>query len=174
MAQLSQVRPLLDGFPWIFHHLSLSSFVIFLSYCWLFNVATSFVNGPLFNSPENLLHDSHKNLKNWFINSWCQSWHPSFGNWHLKKEKKGAHFDLNYISYFWINFQNSCACHVAFLNLSKLSKLLQLGWVQTNKITKTMWRLNCVWDTLYVLQKHKSHGYCYVTEVMLFYQYFLL
>ena len=41
---------------WIFHHSSsflmtlgpsLSAFVSFLSYRWLFNVATSFVNGPL-------------------------------------------------------------------------------------------------------------------------------
>ena len=29
---------------------SLSSFVIFLSYRWLFNVATSFVNGPLYHT----------------------------------------------------------------------------------------------------------------------------
>ena len=25
----------------------------------------------------------------------------------------GANFDLNYLSYFWINFQNSCGYHVA-------------------------------------------------------------
>ena len=41
---------------------------------------------PLFNSPWNLLHNSHKNFENWFRNSldnWHQSWHPSFWNWHF-------------------------------------------------------------------------------------------
>ena len=36
---------------------------------------------PFFNSPGNLLYDSHKNFENWFRNSWDnwgQSWHPSF------------------------------------------------------------------------------------------------
>ena len=48
---------------------------------------------PVFNSPGNLLHDSHKNFENWFKNSWDnwgQSWHPSFRNWHfaITKSKK--------------------------------------------------------------------------------------
>ena len=41
---------------------------------------------PFYNSPGNLLHDSHKNFENWFRNSldiWGQSWHPSFRNWHF-------------------------------------------------------------------------------------------
>ena len=61
-VQLSLVRPTNACFGWIplncwiFHHSSSflitlgpysSAFVSFLSYCWLFNVATSFVNGPL-------------------------------------------------------------------------------------------------------------------------------
>ena len=32
------------------HGPSSSAFVSFLSYCWLFNVATSFVNGPLLST----------------------------------------------------------------------------------------------------------------------------
>ena len=66
---------------------------------------------PLFNSPWNLLHNSHMNFENWFRNSldnWHQSWHPSFWNWHFaitQSEKSnfgvtGANFDLNYLSYF--------------------------------------------------------------------------
>ena len=61
-VQLSLVRPTNACFGWIplncwiFHHSSSflmtlgpysSAFVSFLSYRWLFNVATSFVNGPL-------------------------------------------------------------------------------------------------------------------------------
>ena len=61
-VQLSLVRPTKAFFGWIpsnrwiFHHSSAflitlgpssSAFVSFLSYHWLFNVATSFVNGPL-------------------------------------------------------------------------------------------------------------------------------
>merc|ERR1712102_67339 len=61
-VQLSLVRLTKAFFGWIplncwfFHHSSsflmtlgpsLSAFVSFLSYHWLFNVATSFVNGPL-------------------------------------------------------------------------------------------------------------------------------
>ena len=62
-VQLSLVRPTKACFGWIpsnrciFHHSSSflmtlgpssSAFVSFLSYRWLFNVATSFVNGPLY------------------------------------------------------------------------------------------------------------------------------
>ena len=37
-----------------------------------------------------------------------------------------ANFDLNYLSYFLINFQNSCAYYVAnFLNFAKMSHPLQ-------------------------------------------------
>ena len=66
---------------------------------------------PLFNSPWNLLHNSHMNFENWFRNSldnWHQSWHPSFWNWHFaitESQKSnfgvtGANFDLNYLSCF--------------------------------------------------------------------------
>ena len=55
-----------------------------------------------------------------------------------------ANFDLNYLSYFIMNFKNSCAYLVAnFLNFVKLPQHLQLGWVEANKITKTKWELNC-------------------------------
>ena len=62
VVQLSLMRPTKACFGWIpsnrwiFHHSStflmtlgpsLSAFVSFLSYHWFFNVATSFVNGPL-------------------------------------------------------------------------------------------------------------------------------
>ena len=41
---------------------------------------------------------------------------------------KVVNFDLNYLSHFRIDFQNSCAYHVAnFLNFSKLPQLLQFG-----------------------------------------------
>ena len=40
----------------------------------------------------------------------------------------GANFDINYLSYFLMNFKNSCAYLVAnFLKFSKLPQLLQLG-----------------------------------------------
>ena len=46
----------------------------------------------------------------------------------------GANFDLNYLSYFWMHFQNSCAYHVAnFLNFSKPFQLLQFGWEKPTK-----------------------------------------
>ena len=35
----------------------------------------------LFNSPGNLLHDSHKNFENWFRNSW-DNWGQSWHLWH--------------------------------------------------------------------------------------------
>ena len=41
---------------------------------------------------------------------------------------KVGNFDLNYLSLFLIDFQNSCAYHVAnFLNFSKLPQLLHVG-----------------------------------------------
>ena len=66
---------------------------------------------PLFNSPRNLLHFSHKNFENCFRNSWDnwgQSWLLSFRNWHFaftQRQKnnsylKGGNFDFNYLSYF--------------------------------------------------------------------------
>ena len=54
--------------------------------------------------------------------NWGQSWHPSFRNLHfaITESKKTfwcyrcqLNFDLNYISYFWIKFKNSCGYHVA-------------------------------------------------------------
>ena len=55
-----------------------------------------------------------------------------------------ANFDLNYLGCFLIDFKNSCAYLVAnFLNFSKLPQLLQLGWVEADKITETKWEHNC-------------------------------
>ena len=86
---------------------------LFLSFSWVLeHVQRNF--WPLFNRP-NLLHDSHKKFENWFRNSWdnwCQSWHPSFRNWQFPTTQikqnnfdvTCANFNLNYLSYFWINF----------------------------------------------------------------------
>ena len=55
-----------------------------------------------------------------------------------------ANFDLNYLSFFLIDFKNSCAyLEENFLNFSKLHQLLQLVWVEADKITETKWELNC-------------------------------
>ena len=40
-----------SDFPWS----PLSAFVSFLNYCWLFNVATSFVNGPKCNMIDKIM-----------------------------------------------------------------------------------------------------------------------
>ena len=49
----------------------------------------------------------------------------------------GAIFDLKYLSYFGINFKNSCAYHVAnFLNFLKLTQLLYFVWIEADKIAK--------------------------------------
>ena len=50
---------------------------LFLSFSWFLEHIQRNL-WPLFNSPGNLLHDSHKNFENWFRNSWDnwgQSWH---------------------------------------------------------------------------------------------------
>ena len=50
----------------------------------------------------------------------------------------GAIFDLKYLSYFWINFKNSCANQVAnFLNFLKLTQLLYFGIVEVDKMAKS-------------------------------------
>ena len=58
---------------------------VFLPFSWVLeHIQRNF--WPFFDSPGNLLHDSHKNFENWFRNSldnWHQSWHPSFWNWHF-------------------------------------------------------------------------------------------
>ena len=129
-------------------------FTLFLLFCWLLLILISKVGIVLENSG-NLLHDRHKNFENRFRNgldNWGQSCHPSF--WYLQfvitqRQQNNFHvkvgnFDLNYLSHFWIDFQNLCAYHVAnVLNLSKLPQLLQLGWVEAGKITETKWILNC-------------------------------
>ena len=129
-------------------------FTFFLLFCWLLLILISKVGIVLENSG-NLLHDRHKNFENRFRNgldNWGQSCHPSF--WYLQfvitqRQQNDFHvkvgnFDLNYLSHFWIDFQNLCAYHVAnVLNLSKLPQLLQLGWVEAGKITETKWILNC-------------------------------
>ena len=108
---------------------------------------------PFFNSPGNLLHYSHKNFENWFRNSWDnwgQSWHPSFWNWYFaftQSQKNnfgvtGATFDLNYLSYFEINFKNSCAYHVA--NFQGCWIKIRSSCVcapEPEKMTKTKWEL---------------------------------
>ena len=76
------------------------------------------------------------------IHSWDnggQSWQPSFRNLHFaitERQKDNFHvnFDLNYLSYFQIDFQNSYAYHVEnFLNFSKTSQLLQFALVEADK-----------------------------------------
>ena len=50
----------------------------------------------------------------------------------------GANFDLNYLSYLSIDFQNSCAYHVAnFLIFSKTSQPLQFVLVEADKRANT-------------------------------------
>ena len=80
-VQLSLVRPTRAFFgwipsnPWIFHHSSflmtlgpsLSAFVSFLSYRWLFNVATSFVNGPLWVVELGLVAENCTNIGSLYI-----------------------------------------------------------------------------------------------------------
>ena len=62
-----------------------------------------------------------------------------------------TNFDLKYLYYFSIDFQNSCAYHVAnFLNFSKTSQLLQFVWVEANK--RANYKVGTVLlDTLYIL-----------------------
>ena len=85
--------------------------------------------GVALKNSGNLLHHRHKNFENWFRNSldtWGQSQHLS----EAQRQKnnsyvEGGKFDLKYLSYFSIDFQNSSAYHVAsFLNFAKLSHLL--------------------------------------------------
>ena len=108
-VQLSLVRPTKACFGWIpsnrciFHHSSSflmtlgpssSAFVSFLSYHWLFNVATSFVNGPLQNKCCVLSEDTycvlslstifHQLIK--FVQDSVQSKKPSTIHWWLKIE----------------------------------------------------------------------------------------
>ena len=143
-------------------------FTLFLLFCWLLLILISKVGIVLENSG-NLLHDRHKNFENRFRNgldNWGQSCHPSF--WYLKfvitqRQQNDFHvkvgnFDLNYLSHFWIDFQNLCAYHVAnVLNLSKLPQLLQSGWVEAGKITETKWILNCGTPCIYKFQLFKYH-----------------
>ena len=110
------------------------------------------VGGVLKNSG-NLLHDKHKNFENRFRNSW-DNWGQScllsqryffltLCNSKISISKmRGGNFVINYLSYFWINFQNSCAYHVAnFLNFSKLPQLLHFGWTLSEKMARTKSRL---------------------------------
>ena len=87
---------------------------------------------------------------------------PLFRNWHsaiTQRQKNnfyvtGSNFDLNFLSYFWINSQNSCAYHVANLqNFLKLPQLLWFGWVEADKIAKNKVDPD-FWDTLYVLKNN--------------------
>ena len=63
---------------------------------------------------------------------------------------RGGDFVINYLSYFWNNFQNSCAYHVAnFLNFSKLPQHLHFGWILFEKMAKNKMKSD-FWDTLYI------------------------
>ena len=62
----------------------------------------------------------------------------------------GAIFDVNYLSYLSINFQNSGAYLIAnFLNFFILTLLLYFGRVEDNKIAKNKVE-PILWDTRYV------------------------
>ena len=72
----------------------------------------------------------------------------------------GANSNLNYLSYFLIDFQNSCAYHVVnFLNFLKLSQLLYFGRVAADKIAKNKVG-PILWDTLYVIYSDIWNVYC--------------
>ena len=71
-----------------------------------------------------------------------------FWNWHfaITQHPKnnfgvaGANFDLNYLSYFWINFQNSCGYNVAnFQGCWKMVKSSSVGAPEPEKLQKTKW-----------------------------------
>ena len=50
----------------------------------------------------------------------------------------GANFDLNYLSYFWINFQNSCGYHVAnFLDCWIQVRISYVCAPEPEKLAKT-------------------------------------
>ena len=60
----------------------------------------------------------------------------------------GAIFDVNYLSYLSINFQNSGAYLIAnFLNFLTLTKILYFGIVEADKIAKNKVG-PMIWDTL--------------------------
>ena len=62
-----------------------------------------------------------------------------------------ANFDLNYLSYFKIDFQNSCAyCVANFLNFAKMSQPLQFVWVEAVKRAKNQVG-TVLLDTLYMV-----------------------
>ena len=62
----------------------------------------------------------------------------------------GAIFDVNYLSYLSINFQNSGAYLIAnFLNFFILTLLLYFGRVEDNKIAKNKVE-PILWDTRYI------------------------
>ena len=64
----------------------------------------------------------------------------------------GAIFDVNYLSYLSINFQNSGAYLIAnFLNFFILTLLLYFGRVEDNKIAKNKVE-PILWDTRYLAQ----------------------
>ena len=81
---------------------------------------------------------------------------PHLRNWYfaIKQRQKnyfyvtGGNFNLNYLSHFWIDFQNSCAYYGAnFLNFSNLPQLLHFGWTLSEKMAKKV--KTDLWDTLY-------------------------
>ena len=76
---------------------------------------------------------------------------PHFRNWYFaisQRQKNnfyvtGGNFNLNYLSHFWIDFQNSCAwIFQNFPNFCVLNELCPRKW-QKNFMTKTD-----LWDTL--------------------------
>ena len=73
-----------------------------------------------------------------------------FWNWHfaITQHPKnnfgvaGANFDLNYLSYFWINFQNSCGYHVAnFQGCWIQVRSSSVRAPEPEKLAKTKWSL---------------------------------
>ena len=133
-------------------------FTLFLLFWRLLLILIAKVEAVLKNSG-NLLHDMHKNFENRFRNSWDnwgQSCHLSHRFFFLPlciskisiSKMTGGNFGINYLSYFWIDFQNSCAYHVAnFQAFSKIPQLLHFGWTLPEKMAKNKVKTD-LWDTL--------------------------
>ena len=87
----------------------------------------------------NLLHYRHKDFENQLKNSW-DTWGQSL---HLQHRNyfsafvplTGANFDLKYLSYFWIDFQNSCAYIVD--NFLTFSTTFAIRMSRSHQIKKT-------------------------------------
>ena len=106
---------------------------------------------PLFNSPGNLLHDSHKNFENWFRNSWDnwgKSWHPSFRNWHFTITIRQGYYVANFQG-CWNKVRSSSVCAL-----------------EPEKMTKTKWEQYCGTPGRYASQT-KSDYLCISADIYL-------